>query len=138
MSLQEDVDKIPTLAQEPVENVDRLIEAVIRRESSGNPNAVSPAGARGLMQIMPVVLKEYNTFNKANYTIEDLFNPEINKNIGSWYLNDRIPQMLKYYKIPNTVENRLHAYNAGIGNLLKGIKPKETANYINRIVGDLK
>lgn len=112
----------------------KLRQVLINRESSGNPNAVSPVGARGLMQIMPVVLKEYNQFNKANYSMDDLFNPQINTEIGDWYFNRRIPQMLNYYKQPDTIENRLWSYNAGIGNLLKGNKPKETQVYIEDIM----
>jgi hypothetical protein len=47
-------------------------------------------------------------------------------------MNTRIPQMLKAYKIPDTIDNRLWAYNAGIGNVKKGRLPKETRNYIRK------
>jgi hypothetical protein len=43
---------------------DELVSAVIQVESGGNPNAVGKAGEIGLMQISPIVLKEWNNFIK--------------------------------------------------------------------------
>jgi very-short-patch-repair endonuclease len=100
-------------------------------ESSGNPKAENKrSGARGLFQITTPALTEFNNFNKAAYTSDDLFNPMINQTIAKWYLEKRIPQMLTYYKIPITIENQLHAYNAGIGRVKDGVLPEETINYI--------
>lgn len=59
-----------------------------------------------------------------NYNIGDLYNPKINVKIGTWYINQRIPQMLKAYDIEDTIENRLIAYHDGIGNLQKYLKGK--------------
>jgi hypothetical protein len=61
-----------------------------------------------------------------------MFDPIKAKIVANWYMNKRIPQMLKHYKRKDTIENRLWCYNAGIGMLLKGIKPKETKEYINK------
>jgi len=65
------------------------VAAVIYCESSFRPDAVSPVGARGLMQIMPETggwiaekLKE-----ESYYTDEKLFEPELNIRYGCWYLN---------------------------------------------------
>jgi soluble lytic murein transglycosylase-like protein len=101
-------------------------------ESRGNPVAYNKkSGARGLYQITPICLKEYNNFHpKQKYTKLDLFRPDINKKIAEWYLNKRIPQLLKYYGLPVTIENTLWAYNAGIGKVVKNIQPTETKNYI--------
>lgn len=108
------------------------IDYVIQIESGGNPNAYNETSkCRGLMQISEIVLKEWNT--RENHQVletRDLYNKAVNITIGTWYINTRIPQMLKAYKIPDTIDNRLWAYNAGIGNVKKGIKPKETKNYI--------
>ena len=101
-------------------------------ESNNNPNAVSPAGAIGLYQIMPITLEDYNQMNKKKYTAEQLFNPQVNKNIAEWYITKRIPQMLKHYKLPVNTNSILHAYNAGIGNVVKGVLPKETKNYLTK------
>ncbi len=117
----------------PAFSQDVNIDKIIQIESSGNPNAYNAtSGAIGLCQITPIVLKEYENRFQSPLFLSDLYNPSINKAIGSWYLNDRIPQMLKAYKIPDTIDNRLACYNEGIGNLRKGKMPKETRNYIKK------
>ncbi len=122
---------------EPI-NIDKLIEAVIQQESSGNPKAVSRVGARGLMQIMPNTLKEYNQMNKGGVTLDSLFNPHVNKYVGTWYLTKRIPQMLKYYGIPVTPETMLQSYNAGIGRVKNNIMPDETKDYITKVMNNYR
>jgi soluble lytic murein transglycosylase-like protein len=100
-------------------------------ESGGNALAHNKrSDARGLYQITGICLKEYNTFNKSRYTPDDLWRTDINAKIASWYLSVRIPAMLKYYGLADTVKNRIWAYNAGIGNVKKGIMPAETRAYI--------
>ena len=97
------------------------LNAIIQIESSGNPFAVSKDGCIGLMQVSESVRQEYN-YGKTlvNFMSKyDLFNPAYNVSIGNWYLNTRIPQYLKAYKIPDTIENRLICYHDGIGNLIK-------------------
>ncbi len=116
------------------------ISAIIQIESSGNPNAISKSGCIGLMGINPKgALADWNTFYCDSYytypssgyincqiqtehNIGDLYNPKINVKIGKFYINERIPQMLKTYGIEDTVENRLIAYHDGIGNLRKYLK----------------
>ena len=142
---------------------DKVIPIIIKIESNGNPNAVSEDGCIGLMQISPIVLKEYNAdrlFQKAKenknspsygvamvygdnhfwdictYENYHLFVEDINVEIGTWYLKRIWFHYLPHYKIPQTVENMLIAYNWGIGNLVKYIRepnktlPKETKRYI--------
>jgi soluble lytic murein transglycosylase-like protein len=101
-------------------------------ESAGNPLAVSRTGAIGLYQIMPCVLSEYNTFNKANHSRPELFNPQVNAKIAKWYLEVRIPQMLRHYGKEVNTSNCLIAYNAGIRAVVKGYLPRETANYLKK------
>jgi soluble lytic murein transglycosylase-like protein len=107
----------------PAEEVN--IDAVIEIESGGNPNAYNKgSGAIGLMQITPICYKDYHERAMrvvmpgcevlSFYRLEDLWNPVINKNIGTTYINTYIPQMLRAYKIPDTIDNRLISYNAGI------------------------
>jgi soluble lytic murein transglycosylase-like protein len=110
------------------------LETIQHIESGGNPRAVSKAGARGLYQIMPVVLQEYNKMTGSSFTTDDLFNPDVNEQIAVWYLAKRIPKMLKHYKLPVTVENILWAYNAGIGNVVKGRLPAETKRYLQKYI----
>lgn len=127
------------------------MDIIAQIESNNNPNAYNyKSGARGLYQITEICLKDYNELNGTyqdiysgigikevnkklnNITIEQLFNPVINRRIAEWYLNKRIPQLLAYYNIEDTLDNRLWAYNAGIGKVVKGICPKETRNYIKK------
>src|SRR3990167_307496 len=71
---------------------DDLVSAVIQVESGGNSNAVSSQGAIGLMQITPIVLKEYMRYYKKDEFIQafredSLLRPQVNKDIGTWYLH---------------------------------------------------
>jgi len=65
------------------------VAAVIYCESSFRPEAVSSAGARGLMQIMPEtgawIAKKLD--ESGGYTDQRLFEPETNIRYGCWYLN---------------------------------------------------
>ena len=93
--------------------VDRLlIEAVMKRESNINKNAVSAKGAVGLMQIMPRTAEEIALqLGIGNYNAEMLKDPEINIMFGTYYLS-----WLTSYSIIILI-SALAAYNAGIGNV---------------------
>ncbi|MFW5847274.1 MAG: lytic transglycosylase domain-containing protein [Nanoarchaeota archaeon] len=127
-------------SSEEIEIDYRLIEEI---ESSGRTNIQNPKSkATGLMQITPVVIREWNEFNRNNsYTLEDMKIPEKNREVGRWYLEKRIPQMLNSYGLKDNLKNRLASYNWGIGKVKKmgGIKkdnlseiPKETRDYIQK------
>jgi hypothetical protein len=72
-----------------------IVLALIRVESGFRPNAVSPAGARGIMQIMPdtgktlagAVAGDYG-FRPAAFTVESLDDPVLNVRLGIYYLQD--------------------------------------------------
>lgn len=111
------------------------LKKIISIESRGNSRAYnSRSKARGLCQITPICLREYNNFHKSEqYTLNDLWNPEINKKIAIWYLEVRIPQMLKYYGYEISVENIIISYNAGIDYVVSRRELKqETIDYINK------
>lgn len=100
-------------------------------ESNNNPNAYNKTSkAVGMYQITPICLKDYNQLNKNQFQLSEMFEPNKAKIVANWYLNKRIPQLLRHYRIIDTIDNRLWAYNAGIGRVVKNIKPLETRNYI--------
>jgi hypothetical protein len=104
-------------------------------ESSGNPLAWNKADdSRGLFQITPICLKEWNNFHPKNqYSMDDLWNPIINREIAEWYITKRIPQMIRYYGKPVTDENIIISYNAGIS-YVKTDKPlpQVTRDYLRK------
>ena len=94
-----------------------LIAAVIRVESKFNHKAQSAPGARGLMQIMPETgMWVAEKMNLGQITIDDLYRPEINIQLGCWYIAH-----LKECFNGNLLVG-LAAYNAGRGNVQKWLE----------------
>ena len=140
----------PLKAAEDI-NWDKLVLSIIKVESNGNPNALGSNNDVGLMQITPIVLKEYNnieskikrlvaefndvTYSDPNnyYNIGDLYNPSINVEIGTWYLK----RLYHYYKC-STVKQIAMSYNGGItrarrnGFDLKKM-PRSIQNYVKKV-----
>lgn len=108
---------------------------IYKIESSNNPKAYnSKTKATGLGQITPIVVKDWNNMNPKNkYNLLQMKKPDLNKKVSSWYMNKRIPQLLKSFKLEDNTKNRLIAYNAGIDYIKKN-KPlkQETIDYIKK------
>ncbi|MCL1877756.1 MAG: lytic transglycosylase domain-containing protein, partial [Defluviitaleaceae bacterium] len=118
-----------------------LILAVIMAESSFRENAQSHAGAQGLMQLMPATAEDIASQMGLDFNQNDVWMPEINIAMGSFYLN-------RLYSQFGCIEVALAAYNAGQGNVnnwlanpelshdgetLDAIPFRETANYVQRV-----
>ncbi len=100
-----------------------LLASVVKAESDGNARAVSRAGARGLMQLMPGTA--------AGLGVKDSFQPDQNVRGGSTYL-DKL--LTKYH---DNLALALAAYNAGPEAVDKyhGIPPyRETQAYVARVI----
>lgn len=99
-----------------------LIDSIIHHESSGRPGAISPKGARGLMQVMPHTAAQYGV------SPQQLMDPEINKQVGTQYFSD----LLKQYKGNEFLA--LVAYNEGPGNLSKGKFFPQSVHYATSVL----
>ncbi|HOK06207.1 MAG TPA: transglycosylase SLT domain-containing protein [Syntrophales bacterium] len=109
-------------------NVDSaLIKAIIKAESNFNHRAVSPKGARGLMQLMPSTAQALQ--------VDDSFHPEDNIEGGTRYLR----YLLRLFR--GDLPLALAAYNAGENAVIRynGIPPyRETREYVNRVLSYLR
>jgi soluble lytic murein transglycosylase-like protein len=104
-----------------------LIAAVIETESGFNPRAGSPAGAKGLMQLMDATARGLG--------VSDSFDPHQNVMGGTKFLR----QLLDKYK--GDVKLALAAYNAGPGAVDRhgGIPPyAETQRYVPKVLAEVE
>ncbi len=89
-----------------------LVFAVVRTESSFRPDAISKAGAKGLMQIMDVTNEWIAEMRREEVYAERIFEPALNIDRGVW--------LLAYlYRRFEAWPEALAAYNAGYGNVRK-------------------
>ncbi|MGO4883586.1 MAG: lytic transglycosylase domain-containing protein [Bryobacteraceae bacterium] len=99
-----------------------LVDSVIQVESNYNPNALSPKGAQGLMQLIPATARRFG--------VSDVFDPEDNVQGGARYLR----YLLELYRGDEALA--LAAYNAGEGAVARygGVPPyPETQSYVAKV-----
>ncbi|MEE9554275.1 MAG: transglycosylase SLT domain-containing protein [candidate division Zixibacteria bacterium] len=121
-----DFDSIITRAAEKFGLKPGLIRAVIEHESAGNPSAVSPKGAKGLMQLMDSTA--------AMLGVANPFDPVANIMGGAKYLS----MLLK--KFGGDMAKTIASYNAGPGTVEKynGVPPyPETQNYVRKVMSSM-
>ena len=101
----------------------RLIRSVVQVESAFNPKAVSRTGAKGLMQLRPILARELRVHNP--------FDPRQNIMGGARYLR----RLLDMHE--GDIRLALASYNAGPRNVTRygGVPPfQETQKYVKRII----
>ena len=141
----------------PVDHLDQVLQwsgeygldpwfvfAVMREESWFDPEAVSWAGAHGLLQIMPSTGRDLaRRVGLSSFDRADLLRPEINIRLGTFYLSELLDDLDMEPALA------LSAYNAGKGNALRwrksvdgdfdvdryvaGITYRETYGYVQRV-----
>jgi soluble lytic murein transglycosylase len=124
-----------------------LVFAVIKVESSFNPRALSPRNARGLMQLTEkTAVWGAESIKIKDFSVNSLFDPEINIRLGCWYLNRLMEEF------DGDIDLVIAAYNAGSGNVSKWLKDRnysssginldripfrETENYVRKVKNNL-
>jgi transglycosylase-like protein with SLT domain len=104
-----------------------LVRAVVAVESGFRPDAVSPKGAQGLMQLMPYTARALG--------VKDSFDPAANLDGGTRYLRALIA------RYDGDVTRALAAYNAGEGAVARhgGVPPyPETVAYVRKVLERVK
>ena len=131
-------------------NIDRaIIFALIRQESEFRAEARSPAGATGLMQLMPQTAGALADRRFGRDSRHELFEPEYNIELGQKY----IKQLLEFPEIEGNLFFAAAAYNGGPGNLqtwrkkavynddpllfIESIPSRETRHFVERVLTNL-
>lgn len=130
-----------------------LTLAIIRQESAFNPGAVSPSGARGLMQLMPATARQMAKAKGLRYSARKLLaDPDYNIILGSGYLGRLLGNYDGSYVLA------LAAYNGGPGRVKRWMREfgdpresaidvidwvetiplEETRNYVQRVLEGLQ
>ena len=108
-----------------------FVAAMIREESRYNADIVSYAGAIGLMQIMPATGRELaGRLKIPRFNTKMLYNPDINIQMGSWYMKSLMNQFDNNHSLV------AGAYNGGPGRMRRWIQAKQIAD-IDEFIEDI-
>jgi soluble lytic murein transglycosylase-like protein len=114
-------------AQEEKFDWSRVIDAIAKVESKGNPKAHNPVGdCAGILQITPGLVKQCNTWlkvkkSKKRYTLRDRYDVEKSK--------EMFVMVQSYYNKSNDVEKAIRIWNGGPGYTIKG-----TNGYLKKVM----
>lgn len=90
-----------------------MVLGFIETESNFNPNALSHAGAKGLMQLMEPTFNDMVRFYHLPFTLQEIYDPTANVVVGMHHIHWLYGQLQDWNKT-------ISAYNMGIGNMKKG------------------
>ena len=120
-----------------------LVAGVIRQESSFNPQATSPAGARGLMQLMPAVGQSLAAQKGISpWNADLLYEPDVSIKLGTAHLSTLVrkyPEVVKALAAYNAGESRVEKWSTKTGAndpevFTERIPFVETRDYVRTIV----
>ncbi|MCX6806734.1 MAG: lytic transglycosylase domain-containing protein [Candidatus Berkelbacteria bacterium] len=111
-----------------------FVASVIYSESHFHQDAISSAGAVGLMQIMPTTgARLAKTLGDKDFTVDKLRDPDRNIRYGTYYLKELIDRH------QGDMDKALMAYNGGEGAVIsyesRGTLPRETEGYVRKVKG---
>ena len=122
-----------------------LVWAVMRQESIFNASIISPAGAVGLMQIMPATGKVIAKALGENYSPDSLNSPEANVRFGAYYIKELLDEFdgnivlaaASYNGGPFNAKKWLSLNrNDGFNMFVEGIGFSETRDYVKKVVAN--
>lgn len=122
-----------------------LVAAIIHQESRFNPDAISPAGARGVMQVMPSTGEWVaKSISLSGFDKNRLFEPDISIELGTWYLSylmkrfkgDVMLVAAAYNAGPEAVASWLGKSSNGLGRdeFVESIPFAETRSYVKKVI----
>lgn len=118
-----------------------FVAALVHQETAFDPNAVSPAGALGLMQLMPATAREIVQNLHSLYQKDRLFDPAFNIEIGTYYASEVMQMMHGDFELtaagynggPYRIRRWLRLNKRPKDEFIEGIPLRETRNYVKRI-----
>jgi len=123
-----------------------LVLSVMRRESTFDPEATSPAGATGVMQLMPQTAEEIAAYLGEEDPVDKLRDPELNIRYGVWllgrltgkYSESTVAALAAYNAGEYSADRWIDKVGASDGFLyMESVSFRETREYLRRVLGDL-
>jgi soluble lytic murein transglycosylase len=146
------VEGYPVLAFAEAQQKPWLVHAITRQESQFDERVVSSSNAQGLMQLLPSTAHEVAGKIGMDQDSVNLFDPETNVRLGSWYINNLVD------RFDGSLPMAIAGYNAGPGRVrqwmdkfgdpragqmdmidwVENIPVDETRNYVQRVLEALQ